>query len=751
MDEQNEIMTNRALSRIKWRRIVIGISLICVAILAMGYFLRSSLYLKVRLTPKLEKLGEQLEGTFEFGAIRAMGLTGIVFDEVRFLPSVEGMAPMTFDAVTVYPDLLGMFFGDLNASLIEIQGMKGVYHFDHDDDNAWLKRLVHQADDERKNSVVTSLSTIDETSKWLPRIVCESCHFDVIWDAQRRFNIHVEEYALSSDAVGNFELEGKPARVCAFIDDDWSVCFRATMDRIHLGDSTQIHRVTMEDVALPFGTAWCSFENIEVAHNEQRNVLFVESGQFSVQRGEVRTTLDWHQLEVLHERLAQRLGIGLVAHDGAGGTARIFGGYALGEHKLALTLELASFDVARRVDKKDVFSWMTLGAFPVTGKVHTVFEFARKQLWSEVELGVQEGAMTAGILSSRPMSAIRAKTTFRTWWNWGQKTFDFEHGTLQVGKIPCRFLVSRTAVDEDFRVRAELGCEGESGDFIPSLPEGFAPTLSGYQLEGPYAFQLGVYYDEKKIDDLVLNADFSLDGVKTRAYDPQSNFKILQGDAFQVRVNAATVPWMIGPREEGWVEFRDLPQETAYAFVASEDGKFFTHHGFDIRAIRASLIADLKAERVVRGGSTISQQVVKNLFLNHDKTVARKFQEAFLTWQMEKALPKLRIFELYLNLAHWAKDIYGIRAAARYYFQKNVSELSLRESLFLAAILPNPIIFGRQYAEGKLSPSRLNKMINVGNALRSRNRISEASWSAARPLIEQGIISERPRPVVRDD
>ena len=113
---------------------------------------------------------------------------------------------------------------------------------------------------------------------------------------------------------------------------------------------------------------------------------------------------------------------------------------------------------------------------------------------------------------------------------------------------------------------------------------------------------------------------------------------------------------------------------------------------------------------------------------------------------MEKKLSKRRIFEFYLNLAHWAKDTYGIRAAAQFYFQKPVSQLTLRESLFLVSILPNPIIFGKQYADNKLSSSRLNKMINVGNALRAANRISAADWETAIPLIREGKISDKPRP-----
>ena len=117
-----------------------------------------------------------------------------------------------------------------------------------------------------------------------------------------------------------------------------------------------------------------------------------------------------------------------------------------------------------------------------------------------------------------------------------------------------------------------------------------------------------------------------------------------------------------------------------------------------------------------------------------------------MTWQMEKRLSKIRIFELYMNLAHWAKDTYGIRDAAKFYFQKNIRELTLRESLFLATILPNPIIFGKQYADNKLSPARVQKMINVAHALYGAKRIDKSTLDETVELIKQNKISDRPRP-----
>ena len=487
----------------------------------------------------------------------------------------------------------------------------------------------------------------------------------------------------------------------------------------------------------------------KLAQNDERVILIVDDGKISAAIAEDSTfgrfsgdyLFDFSNIEILYAKAANRIGFGIELRDPSKASAKIFGGYDIKQESLGITFEANDFDLAplfRRASFSDAFR---IDSLPVSGKVALTAYDKGKLGKFDFDAKVTSGAITSKVLARDPLTAIDFELRGQLWYN-PDRTFSLNDAHARLGKIPVDFSISHVRpVESDqniFRLHVESAANAE--DFIPSLPAGFAPLLSGYKLTGPYTAQLDLAFDENRPDDLALNVDIDLDRVKTEAFDPRSDFSMLKNKSFLVRINAATVPIEIGPKDPNWVGFYDLPRNTAYAFVASEDGKFFSHNGFDIRAIRAGLIANIKAKKFVRGGSTISQQVVKNVFLNHDKTASRKFQEAFLTWQMEQNLTKLMIFELYLNLAHFARDTYGIRAAAQYYFKKNVANLTLRESLFLASILPNPIIFGGQFLEGKLSSSRLNKMINVGNALRQTNRISADEWNAAAPLIKEGKI-----------
>lgn len=140
-------------------------------------------------------------------------------------------------------------------------------------------------------------------------------------------------------------------------------------------------------------------------------------------------------------------------------------------------------------------------------------------------------------------------------------------------------------------------------------------------------------------------------------------------------------------------EWRDYDQISEYlkkAVVAAEDGKFMQHHGFDWEGIQHALERNKDQGQVVAGGSTISQQLAKNLFLFNQRSFLRKGQEAIATWMMERMWSKQRILEVYLNSVEFGDNIYGIEAATQHYFGKSSRSLSREEAIFLAAILPNP-------------------------------------------------------------
>ncbi len=152
-------------------------------------------------------------------------------------------------------------------------------------------------------------------------------------------------------------------------------------------------------------------------------------------------------------------------------------------------------------------------------------------------------------------------------------------------------------------------------------------------------------------------------------------------------------PFVVGPRNPRWTPYGAIPSAMKKAVVASEDANFYTHEGVDYEAIREAIKADWRKGRFVRGGSTITQQLAKNLFLTREKTLIRKVKELVLARRMDDALSKSRILELYLNVVELGPMVYGIGHAAHYYFGKPPSALTVRECAFLASMLPGPKVY----------------------------------------------------------
>jgi monofunctional glycosyltransferase len=139
-----------------------------------------------------------------------------------------------------------------------------------------------------------------------------------------------------------------------------------------------------------------------------------------------------------------------------------------------------------------------------------------------------------------------------------------------------------------------------------------------------------------------------------------------------------------------WVPISRISNYMTKAVIIAEDDKFWQHSGFDFEAMEKSLEKDIKEKKLKFGGSTISQQLAKNLFLTPSKNPLRKIKEAILTWRIERNLSKRRILELYLNVAEWGEGIFGVEAAARHYFDKSAADLTAMEAARLATVLPNP-------------------------------------------------------------
>jgi len=144
-----------------------------------------------------------------------------------------------------------------------------------------------------------------------------------------------------------------------------------------------------------------------------------------------------------------------------------------------------------------------------------------------------------------------------------------------------------------------------------------------------------------------------------------------------------------------WVPYSRISDNLKSALIAAEDAKFVDHEGFDWEGIAKAYEKNLRKGKIVAGGSTISQQLAKNLFLSTKRTPWRKIEEAVITLMLEAVMTKKRIFEIYLNVIEWGNGVFGAEAAARHYFQASASQLTPEQAAILAAMVPNPRYYDR--------------------------------------------------------
>lgn len=187
-------------------------------------------------------------------------------------------------------------------------------------------------------------------------------------------------------------------------------------------------------------------------------------------------------------------------------------------------------------------------------------------------------------------------------------------------------------------------------------------------------------------------------------------------------------PFVVGPKNRYWTPSGHIPAEMKWAVILAEDANFYTHEGFDVKAIKNAIKYDLEKKSLKRGASTITQQTAKNLFLSREKTITRKLKEIYLAYRMEQELTKGRIIEFYLNVVELGPMVYGIGHGAQYYFGKPVSALTPRECAFLAAMLPGPRLAYNPYKNlGKV----LKRSDMILRLLRQKGVLGEAEYQAA--------------------
>ncbi len=256
------------------------------------------------------------------------------------------------------------------------------------------------------------------------------------------------------------------------------------------------------------------------------------------------------------------------------------------------------------------------------------------------------------------------------------------------------------------KINIKINNEFVAQDLFESLPNGLFSNFEGIKTKGKLRLNVFFELNMQQPDSLKFKA--SLTGNKFsvvkwgitdfRKINGTFNYSVYDGE------NAIRT-FAVGPENPDYVSLDQISNYLKEAVLISENGGFFWSDGFNVEAFRQSIIQNIREGRFVRGGSTIDMQLVKNVFLTRNKTIARKAEEILIVWLINSLnlCSKEKMYEVYLNLIEWGPGIYGVTEASQYYFKKKPSKLNLPESIFLASIIPKPRWFKYSFNEnGKL-------------------------------------------------
>jgi hypothetical protein len=293
------------------------------------------------------------------------------------------------------------------------------------------------------------------------------------------------------------------------------------------------------------------------------------------------------------------------------------------------------------------------------------------------------------------------------------------------------------------------GCQS----LLDSVPSALVPSLRGARMSGTLGGRGRVVLDSRKLDELVLQYDIE-DRCKMtevpEALDRERFTKTFEHTIYLPDGKLATET--SGPGSENWTDLDHISPFMQVAVLTTEDGAFLHHRGFNHFAIRNALVANLKARRFVRGASTITMQLAKNLFLTREKTMSRKLEELILADYLEQVFTKQEMMELYLNIIEFGPKVYGVTAAAAHYFGRKPAELNLAECLFLASILPSPVRYHKLFEKHEISETWLKHVRALMVIAEKTGKISAAELEAGlnEPIVfhDEKLPPPAPRPPV---
>jgi hypothetical protein len=278
--------------------------------------------------------------------------------------------------------------------------------------------------------------------------------------------------------------------------------------------------------------------------------------------------------------------------------------------------------------------------------------------------------------------------------------------TVQFNKVKFHpYLAYETEEDTVYKLKVTIP-KMKAQDFIVSLPDGLFTHFQGMEAQGNFEYKLDFMFNKNKPNKLIFDSKLKKENLKITKYG-EANLNKLNGEFVYRAIiqNVQQRPVLVGSENPNYTPLDQISPYLQKSVLTSEDPSFFSHRGFINEAFKQSILKNIRTNKFSRGASTISMQLVKNVFLTREKTASRKLEEILLVYILEnnRIASKERMLEVYFNVIEWGPNVYGIGEASQFYFQKKPIDLNLKECLFLATIVPKPKKFMWQFdAEGIL-------------------------------------------------
>jgi Transglycosylase len=277
-------------------------------------------------------------------------------------------------------------------------------------------------------------------------------------------------------------------------------------------------------------------------------------------------------------------------------------------------------------------------------------------------------------------------------------------------------------------------------ELFDALPNGMFNTFTGFQAKGELEYHLNFSIPIAHPHDLVFDSKLQSKHFSIVHYGNENFGKINAPFSFLAMDGDRPVrSFLVGDGNPSFTALADISPYLQNCVLTSEDPSFFNHAGFVEESFRESIATNFQKGRFVRGGSTLSMQLVKNVFLSRNKTISRKLEEALIVWLIEqnRIVTKERMFEVYLNIIEWGPNVYGIGEASKFYFEKYPSQLTLAESIYLSSIIPHPKYFRYSFDEtGNLKPYMANFYKLVSGRLVKREKIAQIEADSLIPNVK---------------